>query len=55
MTNFEKIEQMSIEEMAEFIADEFKCPNCDRVRVYNCNVCVSYIKRWLESEVLDDE
>ena len=47
MTNYEKIKNMSIEEMAEifckkdFDANE-KCPECD---------CISCNKEWLESEI----
>ena len=51
MTNHEKIKQMSIEEMAECILDEFRidCADCECRKDYcDCRVC---IKKYLESEV----
>ncbi|MGN0489417.1 MAG: hypothetical protein ACI4HO_09170 [Ruminococcus sp.] len=50
MTNFEKIKQMSVEEMAEHILDEFRidCADCECRKDYSgCRVC---IKNYLMSE-----
>ena len=56
MTNYEKIKQMSVEEMAEFILDEFRV-GCDEQCANNdyygeCRYC---IKEWLESEWYKNE
>lgn len=48
MTNFEKIKNMDIDEMTEFLAEKFKCVDCECV--YNCNSCLFYTKQFLESE-----
>lgn len=65
LTNYERIRNMSLEEMAEMM-DKFDCSggvldkictavnpeqNCD---TENCN-CINCIKQWLESEVKDNE
>lgn len=50
MTNFEKIKQMSVEELAEHILNEFRicCDQCLCNHYYSgCRVC---IKKYLESE-----
>lgn len=50
ITNFEKIKQMSVEELAEYILDEFRidCEQCECRFDYNsCKYC---IKHHLESE-----
>ncbi|MGN1138292.1 MAG: hypothetical protein ACI4RM_02505 [Ruminococcus sp.] len=57
MTNFEKIKQMNIDEMAEqlfFILDCDDCP-IEKYKGYsdqNCNngTCKGALKKWLESE-----
>jgi len=46
MTNYEKIKQMSIDEMAEFIGECDYCNN-DLECNGNCDECC---KKWLESE-----
>ena len=50
MTNFEKIKQMGINELAECLLDEFRvdCEEC-RENYEECRYC---IKRWLESETV---
>ena len=59
MTNYERIKNMTIEEMAQTINDKtygcvfrFGCP-CDCGDNYPEN-CVDKIKEWLESEVIDN-
>lgn len=53
MTNYERIKQMSIDEMAYVLM----CPNeCDLAviecyKVDDCCDCISCVKKWLESEV----
>ena len=50
MTNFEKIKQMSVEELAERILDEFRinCADCECKKDYcGCRVCIT---TYLESE-----
>ena len=60
MTNFEKIKQMSVEEMATFLycykECSYKClvsKGCKDCRK-RCETEIS-IKEWLESEVQEDE
>ena len=62
MTNFEKIKQMSIDEMARSSIDFFSCPynipgdpqysycDCKIGEKFNHN-CINCTKHWLESEV----
>ncbi len=61
MTNFEKIKQMSIDEMARSSIDFFSCPynipgdppysycDCEIGEKFNHN-CINCTKHWLESE-----
>lgn len=54
MNNFEKIKAMNIDEMAELI-DKISL-NCEKACAItyctgNQNLCLEYIKLWLESEV----
>lgn len=59
MTHFERIKQMSINEIAEFLfVHQFaKCSNCDYYgkqcsgRYFDDKSCTMGIKHWLESEV----
>lgn len=64
MTNFEKIKQMSVENMAEMLLDESKkhftyCNHCSHQSFYaphctssNLRIdCIHAVKKWLESEV----
>lgn len=51
MTNYEKIKQMSVEEMAEHILNEFciECEDCEyRTDYHECVLC---IQSYLKSEV----
>lgn len=58
MTNFEKIKQMSIDEMARSRMFFFDCPygtpcvGCSKGKEFNNN-CTDCTKHWLESEVKD--
>lgn len=61
MTNYEKIKQMSIDEMARSCIDFFSCPynisgdppysycDCEIGEKFNHN-CINCTKHWLESE-----
>lgn len=54
MTNYERIKNMSIDEMAEFLADnDDNCCFCTRRYEDVCLTpdCKYHIKQWLESEV----
>lgn len=54
MTNFEKIKQMSAEDMAEMLLDasEKHFTYCNHCSSSNLRTdCVYAIKKWLESEV----
>lgn len=64
MTNFEKIKQMSVENMAEMLLDESEkhftyCNHCSHQSFYapHCTSsdlridCIHAVKKWLESEV----
>lgn len=48
MTNFEKIKNMSVEELADFIAE---MAECDRCFVYCSGDCKYSWEQWLKSEV----
>ena len=56
MTNYEKIKNMSVEEMAMAINDKFM-NECDYCNSRNCglqteeNTCINGIADWLQSEV----
>lgn len=60
MTNYERIKNMSVEEMAEFIheismADQNGLPYCSIDIAYErdctCDDCVQHTAEWLNSEV----
>lgn len=63
MTNYERIKNMSIEEMASDFADYFNCSLCSEgqrlmdnplLKDEKCDGnCALYCKEWLESEVED--
>ena len=57
-TNYDRIRNMSVEEMAEFIDKVERCKgkafhNCDDSECYDCAGCVYDTKEWLESEVTE--
>lgn len=61
MTNYEKIKQMSIDEMARSCMDFFDCPygipryfdvDCPKENQFNGS-CIDCTKHWLESEAED--
>lgn len=60
MTNFEKIKQMSIDEMADSDMAFFTCPydtpyvGCEMGEKFNDN-CTDCVRHWLESEVEENE
>ncbi len=60
MTNFEKIKQMSIDEMARSCMDFFSCPygtpyvGCPMEKRFN-DSCIDCTKHWLESEANENE
>lgn len=55
MTNFEKIKQMSVEEMIMLICHNYKCRKCVQYHRQECDgYCYNGIKEWLESEVEND-
>ena len=53
-TNYDRIRNMTVEEMADYFNGIFDCSNCPN-DMFLCagkgNVCTKYIKQWLESEV----
>lgn len=56
MTNYERIKNMSVEEMADAIINTTDtCELCVRSNCVSCvnaeGGCTDYIKQWLESEV----
>lgn len=60
MTNYEKIKQMSVEEMARLMYNITGDVNCGRCKGYNyCKFftshdeCEKSIKKWLESECIE--
>lgn len=54
MTNYEKIKNMSVDEMAKKLAEETKfcafvgCPTVGNITTEDCRKCIA---KWLESEV----
>ena len=52
MNNFEKIKQMSVDEMAKFFESKnFSCKICKEVMKERCSeLCVINIKQWLLTE-----
>lgn len=55
MTNFEKIKQMSVEEMADFIADIYADNEHTEIRINGKWIFSDDIAEWLESEAQEDE
>ena len=57
MTNYEKIKNMSVEEMAEWLQGGINECNCCSYRLsFGCpDTCIYGIKQWLESEVEENE
>ncbi len=57
MTNFEKIKNMTVGEMAEWLQDGInECNCCTYGLNFACSDnCIYGIKQWLESEVDDSE
>lgn len=57
MTQFEKIKQISVEEMAEFLCDNFDCDICPAYDPNYCTIksgaiiCNTAMKKYLETEV----
>lgn len=64
MNNYERIKEMSLEEMAIYFADNFHCNLCSEYKRLTDNPllkdekcdgkCDLYCKEWLESEVEDN-
>lgn len=50
MTNYEKIKQMSVEELARFLNDNGICHTCAH-EVFGCGNCLKGHIAWLEREV----
>lgn len=48
MKNFEKIKQMNIDEMAEWLHE--KICNNDCYFDWHCDECIDKLKQWLEAE-----
>lgn len=61
-TNFDRIKAMSVDELAEFIANDRKRiiePVVEMFEIFRldkiCDIAKENIKEWLESEVQEDE
>ena len=54
MNNYERIKQMSIDEMATFLDDGFGCYECSRYELNpkscNYNDCSICLRQWLQEE-----
>lgn len=48
MTNLEKIRAMSVEELAKWLCNQFRCETCFYGESFDC---MNKLKKWLESEV----
>lgn len=57
MTNYEKIKNMTIEEMAEWLQDGINECNCCAYGLnFGCpDACIYGIKQWLEREIEENE
>lgn len=61
MTNFEKIKNMSIDELADKLNDSFACDRCpiddfcDKNNTTRYSSCSRIWQIWLRSEVQNDE
>lgn len=64
MTNFDRIKQMNIEEMANEIVSQvvnIECCNDCKYKYFKCNspdyhiFCTERMEEWLESEVKDND
>lgn len=63
MTNYERIKNMSVEEMAEAFEKtgrnkiQIACKICcnNNCKVGNKRKCIAKIKQWLESEIQENE
>ena len=57
MTNFEKIKNMTIEEMAEWMQSDISgCFCCTYGHDFTCpNSCIYGISKWLEGEVDEND
>ena len=59
MTNFEKIKQMSVDDVAALIMRIvfFTCESCERKHNASCSqkVCFEIHKQWLESEAGNEQ
>ena len=51
ITNYERIKNMSVEEMANFICDIYASDEHNEIRVNGKWVLPEDVKEWLESEV----
>ena len=51
MTNYEKIKNMTIDEMSKLLCHRDRdCKNCPCDNTYYCNKEIKMFKKWLESE-----
>lgn len=53
--NYERIKNMTVDEMAEFLADNIVCEECPAYNFCDTEVatyenCTKFFKKWLESE-----
>ncbi len=55
MTNFEKIKNMTIKEVAKTFCEELLCHCKSCIFEYECNHKGEGIKRWLESEASTED
>lgn len=52
MNNYEKITDMTMNELARFLSDITHCKSCPIHNASdNCNLCVVEFRNWLEEEV----
>lgn len=57
MNNFEKIKQMTVDEMAMFFFANKNCCNSCVAKFEKCSTkqdCKNNIKKWLESDITND-
>ncbi len=52
MNNFEKIKQMTVKEMGDFLASTTNCGSCRAYDVDKClNNCTEALEQWLLQEI----
>lgn len=55
MTNYEKIKQMTKEELCLFLVEKMDCSTCDICECHTFRNCKKNLSKWLDSEAKDND